>query len=135
MGSQAKWGNCVVRRLLWLFAPWIGWIFAHMSFAIPVKRLRETETLMAFHHPKPAYPFHVLLVPKKAVLSLNNLDATDTRFLSDLYSTVQSLVNAFQLPAYRLIVNGGEYQDFPQLHFHLISNAGAQRDGSPSRPE
>ena len=24
--------------------------------------------------------------------------------------------------AYRLIVNGGEYQDFPHLHFHLISD-------------
>lgn len=92
-----------------------------MSFAIPVTRLRETETLMAFHHPKPAYPFHVLLVPKKAVLSLKELDATDTMFLADLYSTVQSLVDEFQLSAYRLIVNGGEYQEFPQLHFHLIS--------------
>jgi histidine triad (HIT) family protein len=111
-----------MRRLLWLFAPWIGWIFAHMSFAIPVKRLRETETLLAFHHPKPAYPFHVLLVPKKAVTSLKELDATDTTFLSELYSTVQHLVDEFQLPAYRLIVNGGGYQDFPQLHFHLISN-------------
>lgn len=93
-----------------------------MSFAIPVKRLRETETLLAFHHPKPAYPFHVLLVPKKAVVSLKELDATDTTFLSELYSTVQHLVDEFQLPAYRLIVNGGGYQDFPQLHFHLISN-------------
>jgi histidine triad (HIT) family protein len=92
-----------------------------MSFAIPVKRLRETDTLMAFHHPKPSYPFHVLIVPKKAVVSLKEFDPTDTTFLSDLYSTVQSLVNEFQLPAYRLIVNGGEYQDFPQLHFHLIS--------------
>jgi histidine triad (HIT) family protein len=109
-----------MRRALWSFAPLIGWIFSHMSFAIPVKRLRETETLMAFHHPHPAYPFHVLLVPKKAVLSLHELDSTDTRFLSDLYSTVQNIVSEFQLPAYRLIVNGGEYQDFPQLHFHLI---------------
>lgn len=110
-----------MRKLLWLFAPLIGWIFAHMSFAIPVKRLRETDTLMAFHHPKPAYPFHVLLVPKKAVASLKELDSTDTSFLSDLYFTVQNIVSEFQLPAYRLIVNGGEYQDFPQLHFHLIS--------------
>lgn len=92
-----------------------------MSFAIPVQRLRETETLMAFHHPKPSYPFHVLLVPKKSILSLKDLDATDTALLSDLYSTVQTLVDEFQLPAYRLIVNGGEYQDFPQLHFHLVS--------------
>ena len=114
-----------MRTLLRYFAPIIGWIFAHMSFAIPVKRLRETETLMAFHHPKPSYPFHVLLVPKKSVESLKELDATDSAFLTDLYSTVQSLVEEFHLPAYRLIVNGGEYQDFPQLHFHLISEVGA----------
>lgn len=109
------------RKLLWFLAPLIGWIFAHMSFAIPVKRLRETETLMAFYHPKPSYKFHVLLAPKKAVKSLTEFDARDSAFLADLYSTVQSLVEEFQLPAWRLIVNGGEFQDFPQLHFHLIS--------------
>ena len=108
--------------MLWFFAPLIGWVFAHLSFAIPVKRLRETETLIAFRHPKPAYPFHVLLLPKKAVLSLKDLDPTDTSFLTDLYATVQVLVDEFQLPAYRLILNGGEFQDFPHLHFHLISN-------------
>lgn len=110
-----------MRSLLWWLAPVIGWIFAHMSFAIPMDRLRETETLLAFHHPKPSYLFHVLLVPKKAVASLEELDSSDSVFLSDLYATVQSLVDEFRLPAYRLIVNGGAYQDFPQLHFHLIS--------------
>jgi Diadenosine tetraphosphate (Ap4A) hydrolase and other HIT family hydrolases len=115
-----------MRKLLWFFAPMIGWIFAHMSFAIPVKRLRETETLLAFYHPKPSYPFHVLLVPKKAVVSLKEFDPTDTTFLTDLYSTVQNIVDEFQLTesAYRLIVNGGGHQDFPQLHFHLISDVG-----------
>jgi histidine triad (HIT) family protein len=116
-----------MRRLLWFFAPFIGWIFAHMSFAIPVKRLRETNTLIAFHHPKPSYPFHILLVPKKAVASLKELDTSDTSFLIDLYSTVQILVDEFQLPAYRLIVNGGEVQDFPQLHFHLVSDVVEQQ--------
>ncbi len=96
-------------------------MFAHMSFAIPVKRLRETNTLMAFRHPKPDYPFHVLIVPKKAVASLMELNPADAAFLTDLYSTVQSLVKEFKLPAYRLIVNGGEFQDFPQLHFHLVA--------------
>jgi histidine triad (HIT) family protein len=82
---------------------------------------------MAFHHPKPSYPFHVLLVPKKAVVSLKDLDTRDTSFLTDLYSTVHNLVDEFQLPAYRLIVNGGEFQDFPQLHFHLISDKETNR--------
>ena len=104
-----------------------------MSFAIPVKRLHETKTLMVFHHPRPAYPFHVLLVPKKAVPSLQEFDATDTTFLADLYAMVQTLVDEFQLPAYRLIVNGGEFQEFPQLHFHLISNVAM--DSRSSLPE
>lgn len=98
-----------------------------MSFAIPVKRLNETDTLMAFHHPKPSYPFHVLIVPKKALTTFKELEAKDVSFLTDLYSTVQSLVDEFQLPAWRLIVNGGEYQDFPQLHFHLVSDVEGQR--------
>ena len=111
----------MLRNLLWFLAPLIGWIFEHMSFVIPVKRLRETDTLMAFHHPKPSYKFHVLLVPKKSVASLQELDPNDSAFLTELYAAVQSLIDEFHLSAWRLIVNGGEYQDFPQLHFHLIS--------------
>ena len=117
------------RKVLWFFAPLVGWMFAHMSFIIPVERLRETETLMAFYHPKPSYPFHVLLVPKKAVKTLMEFDSSDSAFLGDLFSSVQSLVEEFHLGTYRLIVNGGEHQDFPQLHFHLISDiVGAQRN-------
>ncbi len=93
-----------------------------MSFLIPVTRLRDTPNLIAFQHPSPGYKFHVLIVPKRQAASLASLDPSDTAFLTDLYSTVQSLVEEFDLKAYRLIVNGGEYQDFPHLHFHLISD-------------
>jgi histidine triad (HIT) family protein len=102
----------------------IGWIFAHMSFVLPAERLRETDNLLAFRHPKPAHPFHVILVPKKELRSFADLAPADP-FLADLVTTVQSLVSEFQLTAYRLIVNGGEYQEFPHLHFHLISDVGA----------
>jgi histidine triad (HIT) family protein len=101
----------------------IGWIFAHMSFAIPVQRLRETNTLIAFEHPKPSYPLHILIVPKKAIASMMRITEADTPFLADVFQTVQSLVAEYQLEArgYRLICNGGENQDVPQLHFHLVS--------------
>ena len=100
-----------------------GFIFGHMSQLLPVDRLAETGTLIAFRHPQPAYPFHVLIVPKKQVASLEALDPADSLFLTDLYATVQKLVKQFDLgvDGYRLIVNGGKFQDFPQLHFHLIS--------------
>ncbi len=83
-----------------------------MSFALPLNRLRDTPTLLAFHHPTPAYPVHVLLVPKKPIATLSDLDpVADSDFLSDLYATVQKLVNQLDLAedGYRLIVNGGKY--------------------------
>ena len=99
-------------------------MLVNIPFAIPRKRLRQTPSLLAFFHPKPSHPFHVILIPRKAVRRLEDMDPSDP-FLADLVSSVQSLVGEYKLPAYRLIVNGGEYQDFPHLHFHLISDVGA----------
>ena len=92
-----------------------------MSFVIPAKRLRETNTLLAFYHPQPAHPFHVILAPKKDIRSFADLTPADP-FLAELIATTQSLVDEFHLTAYRLIVNGGDYQEFPHLHFHLVAD-------------
>lgn len=110
-------------RSRWARAP-VGWIFTHMSFAIPVDRLHETRTLIAFRHPRPEYAFHVLLVPKRAITTLMALTPEDGDFTRDLFGAVQRLVQEHELDAhgYRLILNGGSYQDVPHLHFHLISD-------------
>jgi histidine triad (HIT) family protein len=101
----------------------IGWIFTYMSFVIPVKRLRETPTLVAFYHPAPAYPFHVLIVPKRSISRLIDLTAADTDFMVDVFQVTQSIIAEFALEqrGYRFISNGGKYQDVPHLHFHLIA--------------
>lgn len=95
-----------------------------MTFVLPFNRLHETPTLLAFHHPKPSYPLHILLVSKRDLKSLTDLRSADTDFLTDLFQTVKMLVERFDLegPSYRLIANGGRYQDIAHLHFHLISN-------------
>ncbi len=52
-----------------------------------------------------------------------DITETDRDFLTDLVSAVQMLVPKFKLEAkgYRLISNGGAYQNVPHLHFHLVS--------------
>ncbi len=108
-------------------ARWVGWVirevFAHMAFVIPLQRLRETPELIAFHHPSPSYPVHILIVPKRSYPSLMAMPPEDSSFLRDLFETVQSLVREFNLEqaGYRLIANGGAYQEIPILHFHLVS--------------
>jgi histidine triad (HIT) family protein len=108
----------------------IGWTFTHMSFAIPVRRLRETPTLLAFFHPAPSYPVHILIVPKAARATLTDLTADDAAFMVDLFAAVASLVAEFDLESrgYRLIANGGAYQDVPHLHFHLIAASAPPHD-------
>ena len=99
-------------------------LFTKASFMLPVKRLRETDTLIAFEHPKPDYPIHILLMPKLELPNFMALEASNPAFMADLVSTAQSLVDELGLDKtnYRLIVNGGSNQHFPHLHFHLISD-------------
>lgn len=104
-----------------------GWALrvacAHMSFAIPARRLRETRSLLAFYHPSPAYAVHILILPKRACRSLLDLSPEDGEFLRDLIATVQGLVSELGLEraGYRLVANGGANQEVGVLHFHLIS--------------
>lgn len=120
----------VLRRgLFWLarrrwLGRWVGWGFQFMSFAIPVQRLHETPTLLAFHHPAPSHPVHILIVPKRAIASLSEFDpAQHASFTRDLFLAIPLLVESLQLRAYTLLVNGGDFQDVAQLHFHLIGEA------------
>lgn len=101
-----------------------AWLFRTMNFALPLEHLHETDSLLAFYHPKPTYPFHVLLVPKRKITSLETLSTEDSPFLTDVFATIQILVCRFNLEkiGYRLIVNGGKYQEFGLIHFHLISD-------------
>jgi histidine triad (HIT) family protein len=101
------------------------WIWSRMNEHLPVHYLRQTESLLAFSHPKPAYPVHILLVPKRLIPSIKDLTEADGQFLIDVFACAQSLVDELGLDdkGYRLIANGGAYQDIPQLHFHLISEA------------
>ena len=94
-----------------------------MSWAIPVKRLRETDTLLAFYHPQPSYPTHIVIVPRRAISGMADVSVAHGDFLLDLFATVRSLVEELDLDTkgYRLICNGGAYQDVRQLHFHLVS--------------
>lgn len=97
---------------------------SNISSATPVRRLYETENVIAFQHPRPSHTIHILLVPKRPFANLMAVPLEASGFLRDLLETVQLLVHEYDLEdkGYRLIVNGGQYQEVPHLHFHLISD-------------
>lgn len=107
----------------------VGLIMEYLSKLLPVDRLYETSLLLAFRHPRPEYPVHVLIVPKKAIRNfiqlIDHQEEFKSQFMVDLLHCVRQLVIDLDLEqrGYRLIVNGGQYQDVPELHFHLISGS------------
>jgi histidine triad (HIT) family protein len=102
----------------------IGFLFVHFSFSLPMKRLKETKTLVAFFHPQPNHKVHILIVPKLKYRSILDIPPGETTFTNDLVETLKSLIKQFDLEqgAYRLIMNGGDNQEVDHLHFHLISD-------------
>ena len=104
----------------------IGWSFAYLNFLIPLDRLLETDLVVAFHHPRPSHPTHILIVPKRRITSLLALTEAELPIVRDVITTAQQLarVLALEESGFTLLVNGGAYQDVMQLHWHLISDKG-----------
>ena len=74
------------------------------------------------------HPKQITSEVKKGYSSLLDVPPQAADFWRDLIATVQDLVREFHLETggYRLITNGGSYQDVPQLHFHLVSDVRSQ---------
>jgi len=99
------------------------WSLTHMTFALPLKSIIKNSEWSVFHHPNPKYKIHLLLLPRKAIKTPLELADQEPLLLKSLLLTVNQLVKDFQLEnqGYRMIINGGRYQDFPLLHIHLVS--------------
>lgn len=108
----------------------IGFAFEHLTPLMPLNVQGADEFAIAFHHPKPYWETHYLVVPKKRVPSFAALNLQDDRivnFVVHIFTLSQQLAAEKSLSDYTLLVNGGHYQDVPQIHFHLFQ--GKSKDG------
>jgi histidine triad (HIT) family protein len=94
-----------------------------LSGAMLVERVEETEQVLAFLHTRPAYPVHVVVIPKRHIESLTTLGWTDSALLSEMMRVVQRVAAAVlaEHGACRVITNLGEYQESKHLHWHVVS--------------
>jgi histidine triad (HIT) family protein len=89
---------------------------------IPSPRVYETDKVFVIKDINPKTPVHDLIVPKKHIVSLNDLD--DESIAADLLLVAKKVaeIEGLTEKGYRLIINtgrqGGQLVD--HLHLHLL---------------
>ncbi len=80
----------------------------------------ETENILAFHHTKPYFELHIVIIPKKHIDSLSTFDnnpALSLEFLKAI-SYVTKLVES-EFGGCRVSSNVGIYQSTKHLHWYV----------------
>ncbi len=93
----------------------------------------EDEHVLAFRDLNPQAPTHVLFVPKRAVATLNDLQADDAELVGRLvlaaaaYAKQQGLADS----GYRVVMNCNQHGGQSVFHIHLHLLAGRQMTWPP----
>ena len=85
--------------------------------------VHETDDVLAFKDINPAAPTHVLVIPKRHIVSAQELKGDDPQLLGQLFAAIATVASEAGIAdGYRLVTNiGGEAgQTVPHLHFHVI---------------
>ena len=87
----------------------------------PIDVVLETDAVLAFHHTKPYWPVHIVVVPKAHVPSLTDLGDHSADLLAKVLDVVRAVAELVEREygACRVLTNLGEYQDSKHLHFHV----------------
>lgn len=86
--------------------------------------LYENENLIVFRDINPQAPVHILIVPRKHIRSINDLEPADSGIVSELISTARDMAKkeGVSESGYKLFFNvekGGGQVIF-HLHLHLV---------------
>ena len=90
---------------------------------LPADILFENKRLIAIWDAYPVAPVHLLIIPKKAIPSLGDMQKEDFPLLSEIGELAQQLAREHGIPdGYRLLTNTGADagQTIFHLHFHVI---------------
>ncbi|RIX54120.1 histidine triad nucleotide-binding protein [Paenibacillus nanensis] len=92
--------------------------------AIPSKKVFENERVLAFQDIQPAAPVHILIIPKKHIPTMNDIEAEDTELIGELFAAARQIAKEQGIAeaGYRLInnVNSDGGQVVYHLHIHLL---------------
>lgn len=103
----------------------MGCLFCNIiSGQIPSKKVYENDKVFAFEDINPQAPVHVLVIHKKHIEKIEDLDAGNSSVMSDLFLAVKEVarIRGIDKKGYRVIINNGTAggQVIWHLHVHVM---------------
>ena len=91
-----------------------------LSGKTPVEKVFETDSVLAYHHTRPFWEKHIVVIPKTHVDSLLTVEKD---LLEELLNVVKMMAAGVmgETGAARVLTNLGDYQESKHLHFHVSS--------------
>ena len=91
---------------------------------IPSTKVYEDEFVYAFKDINPEAPVHILVVPKKHIKSINEIEEIDKNLIGKIFFAIKKIAKEQGVAeqGYRVISNCGKDagQTVMHLHFHIL---------------
>ena len=93
---------------------------------IPCRKVMEDAFALAFHDINPQAPVHVLVIPRRAYVSMADFSArAEAEEIAGFFRAVGAVARQLGLeaPGYRIIANAGDdaSQEVPHFHVHILA--------------
>ncbi len=90
----------------------------------PSEIIFENEKVIVIKDINPKALVHLLIIPKKHIVSVNEVEPEDRELVGDLILIAQKIAEEKNLAGYKLLFNVGRKggQIIDHLHLHLLAN-------------
>lgn len=100
---------------------------------IPAEIVHESDTTIAFRDINPQAPTHVLVIPRRHISTINDLDDKDTGLVGEMYLAAKAIAAEEGIAdlGYRAVMNCNEGAGQSVFHIHLHVLGGRPLDWPP----
>ncbi len=92
---------------------------------IPADVVFENNKVIVFKDINPKSPIHLLIVPKKHIPSINDIEEKDIQIIGELFFIAKKVAEEVGVnnKGYKLVINVGEGggQEVFHIHLHLLA--------------
>ena len=100
---------------------------------IPADIVYESEDIIAFKDIEPKAPIHCLIIPKKHISTINDIDGSNSNIIGLMYEAAAQLARTLNVDkdGYRVVMNCNSNGGQTVYHIHLHILAGRQLSWPP----